>query len=348
LYNQSFRQWNNNANDAKCLLWRAPKQSRLHSQNTESNNIINNTTPIGSIFNSIKDYLSLMRPITIIQAVGAYIVGILVILRHNRAFSCADGGQTIQNNVLQLLASSLSIYLSYGAGMAMNDCTDATLDKLHDDKCDRAIASGRISGRNGWMFCWMLSILSMIFARISTNGIHFMAWNGFNLLLMAGYALGLQKIFLVKNFICGWLAVSPLVGASLFSGMSSNSSTTIHKLYQLAAIGFPLQVAREILKDIQDVESDRGNKDTLPLYIGEINSKRIAYGIVGLINIAMITLPYYWNMFASKPRVYAISLLVGVPMCVRASMLPILEGQVMLKKSISVLLLGMIGGLLLQ
>jgi hypothetical protein len=206
LYNQSFRQWNNNANDAKCLLWRAPKQSRsLHSQNTNSINI-NNTISNRSIHNSIKKYISLMTPITIIQAVGAYIVGLLVILRHNRVFSsCSRGGQ-VQNNVLQLLSSSLSIYLSYGAGMAMNNCTDATLDKLHDDKCDRPIASGRISrrSRNGWMFCWMLSMLSIILAWISTNGIHFMAWNGFNLLLMAGYALGLQKIFLVKNFICGF------------------------------------------------------------------------------------------------------------------------------------------------
>ena len=62
----------------------------------------------------------------------------------------------------------------------------------------------------------------------------------------------------------------------------------------------------------------------------------------------MIGLPHYWKMFASSPPVYAFSLWMGVPMCVRASMLSLVEGQRLLKKSIYVLLVGMIGGLMLQ
>ena len=84
------------------------------------------------------------------------------------------------------------------------------------------------------------------------------------------------------------------------------------------------------------------------MWIGERNSKRIAYGMVALINVVMIGLPHYWNMFASNPPVYALSLGVGVPMCIRAGMLPLVEGQRLLKKSIYVLLVGMISGLLLQ
>jgi 4-hydroxybenzoate polyprenyltransferase len=261
-----FRQ--NSAASSHGGMHRNSKQSfRLHSQNAVSNN---NAIPNSYNTSMIKDYISLMRPITIIQAVCAYVVGLLVILRHNRVFSLSE----IQINVL---LSSLSIYLSYGAGMAMNDCADASLDKVNEVKCDRSIASGRISERDGWIFCGMLAILSMTLARISTDGISFVAWNGLNLLLMAGYALGLQKILLIKNFICGWLAISPLIGASIVSRIVLDHSA-INKLYKLAAIGFPLQVAREILKDIQDVDSDGGTKQTLPIYIGEANSKRIAYG----------------------------------------------------------------------
>jgi len=39
----------------------------------------------------------------------------------------------------------------------------------------------------------------------------------------------------------------------------------VGKLYKLAAIGFPLQVAREILKDVEDVKVDKGTKMTLPI-----------------------------------------------------------------------------------
>ena len=297
-----------------------------------------------------RDYISLMRPVTILQANGAFIVGRLVILRDSKVHGYAS------QQLMSVILASLSIYLSYGAGMVMNDCADAALDAAHGDKRDRSVASGRISRRGGWVFGLILSLASMILAQLSAmstqNGFTdfgFFAWNGLNILLMASYALGMQKLFLIKNLICGWLATSPLIGASMHCGKYYGlSNSIVHKLYQLAFIGFPLQVSREILKDIEDMETDKGNKRTLPLVIGETKSKRIAYGLVALINVVMIVLPHYWSIFSSKPPMYAISVAVGAPMCIRASMLPLLPGQRLLKKSIYVLLFGMISGLLLQ
>jgi 4-hydroxybenzoate polyprenyltransferase len=113
-------------------------------------------------------------------------------------------------------------------------------------------------------------------------------------------------------------------------------------------VGFPVQVAREILKDIEDVDIDEGNKRTLPLVVGETVAHRIAYALVGTVCSAMVLTPSYWNMFASNPPVYAVGVLAGVSMCIRASMLPLKKGETLLKKSIYVLLAGMIGGLLVQ
>ncbi len=295
----------------------------------------------------IRDYFSTMRPITIVQAVGAFLVGRLVILVQQ------SGSLDFKSELPKLILASFSIYLSYGAGMAMNDCADASVDLHHGIKQDRSIASGRISVKNGWIFCTVLSIISLALSKglglqciLGNDG--FLAWNAVNLILMASYALGMQKLFLVKNFLCGWLAVSPLVGASLLGGGRFMGSESSMKLLQLAALGFPLQVAREILKDIEDVDVDRGQKQTLPLLIGERKSKMIAYGIVAIINFAMIFLPSYWKIFSSNPPAYALSVLVGVPMCIRASVLPLEEGQRLLKKSIYVLLAGMISGLILQ
>ena len=171
---------------------------------------------------------------------------------------------------------------------------------------------------------------------------------------MASYALKLQKLFILKNIICGFLAISPLLGASVLLGDTSllnHNDSVVTKLYQLAIIGFPLQVAREILKDIEDVEVDRGQKVTLPLVIGHKKSKRLAYGLVYLINIFMIFNPTYWKMFQSSSYipVYAISVAIGTPMSILASRsISLTKGQKLLKKSIYVLLLGMISGLLLQ
>ena len=246
----------------------------------------------------------------------------------------------------------------------MNDIIDAkTVDSLHAEKQNRSISSGAISIKEGWIFCGILSVVSIAFASfasLSSIGqeaagfeLNFMHWTILNLILMAGYAFGMQRILLIKNIICGLLAISPLIGASLLTltikqqqfGLGSDIT---NKLYQLAAIGFPLQVSREILKDIEDVEVDRGQKQTLPLLIGDTNSKRIAYGLVYIINGALLFSPYYWNMFASEPPLYALSMAIGTPMCIIASLLSLSKGQRLLKKSIYVLLAGMISSLLLQ
>ena len=149
------------------------------------------------------------------------------------------------------------------------------------------------------------------------------------------------------------------------------SSSGTRTLWRLAMVGFPIQVAREILKDVEDVDVDRGNIDggdgddigvprkvTLPLVVGTRWSHRIAYALVGAVCGAMVFTETYWKMFASTnasslsrlpvlASPYGLGVCAGVPMCIRASVLPIKEGERLLKKSIYVLLAGMIGGLLL-
>ena len=258
--------------------------------------------------------------------------------------------------------------------MTMNDIADVNIDSQHNKKQNRSIASNNISVKQGWMFCFVISMLSFAFACLANSmnnynghnmatttntGLNFVGWTILNILLMLSYALGIQRIFLIKNIICGFLAVSPLIGSASLLLIGSTSNNDMHnmmmggtditsKLYQLAVIGFPLQVSREILKDIEDIEVDCGTKQTLPLLIGKTKSKRLAYGIVAIINWILLFSPYYWKMFASRIPVYAISIVVGVPMCIKASILPLEEGQRLLKKSIYVLLFGMIMGLMMQ
>jgi len=305
----------------------------------------------GSIATSSRfsDYLNVLRPVTIVQAVGALIVGYL-------AFSSGQSIAAITAKPVQFISASLSVYLSYGCGMLMNDLIDIDSDALHDDKQDRAIASGRISKKAGWMYCMTLSIISLLLGNIVS--VLFASWTAGNLSMMLAYALGLQKVFLVKNIICGWLAISPLIGASILSeSLATVSLVSIskdaalaksRKLYSLATIGFPMQVSREILKDAEDIEIDRGMKQTLPLVIGIPASHRIAYGLVAFNIGIMVFTPIYWKLFTSALPIFPIGIIVGVPMCVKAALLPLDKGQRLLKKSIYVLLASMIGSLSIQ
>ena len=323
---------------------------------TDKNN--NNKTRIW------RRYVAMMRPVTILQAVGAFLVGYLVILSSQQSKLRRTA---VDLSPLSIISAAISIYLSYGFGMAMNDIADRDIDSLHDAKRGRSLASNSISMKEGRIFCVVLVMLSVAFAFLaercclvgSTENVHgafpqcnnFVGWTIVNLALMAAYAAGAQKVFLLKNILCGMFAISPLIGAATLGKMqlqSTMGNDIAAKLYQLGAIGFPLQVSREVLKDCEDTEIDRGVKQTLPLVIGISNAKRVAYALVAIVNAMMIFSKYYWNMFASHPPVYAVSVAVGTTMCIAASMLPLEKGQRVLKKSIYVLLAGMISGLLLQ
>ena len=291
--------------------------------------------------NVFLDYINAIRPTTCTQAVGALVVGYLALM---------SGQADVRLQTPSMLSASLSVYLSYGAGMVMNDAVDVDSDALHTSKSNRPIASGRISKAAAWTYCAALSVVSLALGQ--GIGWTYEVWTLINLAVMLGYALGLQRILLVKNILCAFLAISPLIGASILTAERSTAPSNaignlaLSKLLRLGAVGFPMHLSREIIKDIEDMDIDRGNKMTLPLAIGRENSHRIAFAIVGCVCGAMIFTPLYWPMFASRYPIYPLSVAIGLPMCFRASFLPLSEGQRLLKKSIYVLLAGMIGGLL--
>ena len=336
------------------------------------------SSPDYALGDCARDYVSILRPATILQAVGALVVGHLT-LQPKRSIP------TLMTP--SILFAALSVYLSYGAGMVMNDVVDAAIDaggrqnqiatdggdKLKLSKADRPLASGRISRQAGWTYCFVLSASALWLAGCASATVAFASaagaisyrfvwWTAGNMAIMLGYALGLQCILLIKNILCGWLAISPLIGAAClvaegctgvlsgsgFSSLLAPDLPVVSKLYLLAAVGFPMQVAREILKDAEDVDIDQGNKITLPMVIGTPASKRLAYNLVASVIMMMVLTPYYWKIFYSHPPVYLIGVLFGFPMCIWASKLQLREGHQLLKKSMHVLLASMIGALLLQ
>ena len=116
-------------------------------------------------------------------------------------------------------------------------------------------------------------------------------------------------------------------------------------------------------------------KVTLPILVGTKISHAVAYAFVAIACILCYT-PQYRSIFTSSTSgttmsslvsssssssvltiitslvksipYYMISTVVGTVMCFKASRLPIKEGERLLKKSIYVLLAGMISGLILS
>jgi 4-hydroxybenzoate polyprenyltransferase len=343
----------------------------LHDSSTELD-----TSSSGGALANIRDCIDLIRPFTLLQAVGSLIVGCLI--RTTTSSSSSLLGINHQQSLIPFMAAVASVYLSYGAGMVANDIADASIDVLDADhgdgdselgsknnnkskkKSNRPIASGRISTRTGGVFAAILSITSIALSygactvpttrTTTTSPLAFTWWTCCNIAVMLAYAFGgLQKILLVKNILVGWLGVSPLImGATALYVTSANRVGIMLEpaLIRLAIIGFATGTAREILKDAQDVDIDTiGNKATIPRLLGIDAAHKIAYAIVASCCIAC-WLPGYRAIFASPPfPIYTTAMALGTTMCIRASTLSLDKGQALFKKSIYVMLGGMIGGL---
>jgi 4-hydroxybenzoate polyprenyltransferase and related prenyltransferases len=317
------------------------------------------------------DYFYVLRPKTILQAVGSFLVGRLILLASSTTITANNLPQFNREYGMSWMFAIASTYISYGAGMVMNDAADVDLDAKSKDKHLRAVASGKISTKSACIYSALLSMISVVMG--SLVSFQFVMWTMMNILLMVGYALGLQKIPLVKNVICGLLAISPLAGASFLctNGLQKSITCTtgdgsdgnlVLLLTRVAMLGFMMQFAREILKDVEDVEIDKGKKMTLPMLIGERASHRIAYCIVAMALIMSMFIPYWHRSTLvvgvaatasaanSSPiplLLYPFAVTAAIVMCTKASTLPVDQGQQLIKKSINVLLAGMISALVI-
>lgn len=320
---------------------------------TNANTNTNTNTTMSSFASTAFDYFHALRPHKGPPlAAGALIVGRLILADRTGSSSTTTTADSASSSSLAMilngptLAAAASVYLSYGAGMVMNDCVDYQADALHKSKQHRPIAAGKISVRAGWIYCAALIAVALALAR--PLGDAFLYWTAGNVAFMAFYIIGIQEMCLLKDILCGWLAMSPLIGASLMvvdrSGVVVGNTD---KLYWLAALGMPWQTAREILGDLDDMKIDEGKKMTLPFVVGPKATHRIAYGIIlGLFTAGIM--PTYRAIFASSPPLYLMSWIVACPLAIRAAFLPVHEGIALVNKCIVIMMGGSVAALMMQ
>jgi geranylgeranylglycerol-phosphate geranylgeranyltransferase len=219
---------------------------------------------------SAAGYIRITRPANAVMAGIAAIV----------AYFVATG--TLVTAVLLLLAA---VTLITAAGNVINDYFDAEIDAVN--RADRPIPAGFVSRRAAFWYAVVL-FLAGIIASLFTNPLC-MGFAVFNSLLLVAYAARLKGMPLIGN-----LAVAYLTGSVfLFGGAFANMSGLVH-LVPLAIMSFLATMARELLKDAEDVEGDAaGGASTLPLRIGVKKTTYCAFVFTLLSTVASIV-PFWW------------------------------------------------------
>jgi geranylgeranylglycerol-phosphate geranylgeranyltransferase len=215
-------------------------------------------------------YLEILRPLNALMAVVAIFLMAII------------SGQF----TLDVFLAGVVVFLVTGAGNSINDYFDHRIDAIN--KPERPIPSGRIPLRIAGIYSFLLFLVGIILAfniNILLGTIALLSS-----FLMIWYAHSLKRMLIVGN-----LAISFLTGLCFVFGGVVVSQIMV-SVY-LGFFAFLMTMAREIVKDMEDVKGDRAEgASTLPIVYGNTISSKLAALFMIIASLASPIL-YVWGVF---------------------------------------------------
>ena len=249
----------------------------------------------------------------IIRPANAVMAGVATII----AYFIATG--TLVPAALLLL---VVVVLITAAGNVINDYFDAEIDAVN--RADRPIPSGQVSRTAALWYAVVLfsaGIAFSLFTNVLCAEIAF-----FNSLLLVLYAARFKSMPVVGNVVVAYLAGSMFLFGGAFAGLAG-----LIYLTPLAVMTFLAMMARELLKDAEDVDGDMvGGASTLPIRIGVKKTAYCAFAFTLLSAVASIVpfLLWGWGIpYLVMIGIVDVVLLIAVyralhcdsPLCIRSS-----------------------------
>jgi geranylgeranylglycerol-phosphate geranylgeranyltransferase len=213
---------------------------------------------------------------TITRPANSVIAGLAAIV----AYLIATG--TLVYGVILLMAA---VTLITAAGNVINDYFDVEIDAIN--RPGRPIPSGAVSRNAALAWAGILFILGLVVCIFTTPlclGIAI-----FNALLLVAYAARLKSTPFFGNAAVSYLSASIFLFGGAFAGWHA-----LLDMLPIAAITFLAMLARELLKDAEDIEGDLvGGADTLPIRIGVRKTAILAFSCATAA-VAASMVPYLW------------------------------------------------------
>ena len=189
--------------------------------------------------------------------------------------------------LINVLIVAIAALLLLSAGNALNDFCDLQIDKVN--KPHRPIPSGRIERKEALTF-------STVLLGIGTCMGILVNWTAFIIAIAVSACLVLYSIKLKRTPLAGNIAIGFLTALVFTSG--GVAVDAIKGTIVPAIFAFLFTTAREIVKDIEDLEGDkRVDAKTSPILWGKDTAMYIAFGfMVSVIIFSLI--PYLINLYS--------------------------------------------------
>ena len=195
---------------------------------------------------------------------------------------------------IPVILAMIAVFFETAAGNVINDYIDYNIDLIN--KPERPIPSGRISLKNGRNYAYFLflagTICGFLISYLTNN------WIPFIIVLIADIILYLYAYKLKSTPLIGNLTVGFMTGFGfVFGGYTINNPNIVMISLYLGFFAFVMTTARELAKDIEDIEGDKSDgARTLPILIGA-KIPAILSAILIIVDSALCPILYFNHIF---------------------------------------------------
>lgn len=188
------------------------------------------------------------------------------------------------------LLLAVVVTLITAAGNVVNDVYDLEIDRIN--RPDRPLPAGLVTLSGAKAYAAVLFIGGLAAAALTTTLCFAIAL--VNSIILVGYAVWLKRTPGIGNVAVAYLTASVFLFGGAFEGIEG----LIQNL-SLATITFLATIAREILKDAEDVDGDAaGGARTLPMLVGVQWTGRLALACAcGAVLVSILPFGDWWGLF---------------------------------------------------
>ena len=211
---------------------------------------------------------------------------------------------------------------------AWNDACDADIDRIAHP--ERPIPSGRVDRRTAVIVALAGGAAGIIMSWIADPSLGILSIGV--AVVMVVYSLRLKRRGLAGNLVVAVLASLPFLYGAWSAGRPDH-------VIPLLSLAIPLHFAREVAKDLEDVEGDRATRSTLPVALGAPAARKTVFGATVVFAIVVMLSAWRWPMLlvpgvlALLPAAVATARSIrgqhGGPALFKTAMVAALAGMVM-------------------
>ncbi len=231
-----------------------------------------------------------------------------------------------ETEFIKVFTAALTAAIITGGGNTLNDYFDINVDKINKPK--RPIPAGKIQKSDALMLAIGLLFIGLGLAK--TINKYCLAIALVNAIMLVIYAAYSKRMLFISNLGVSYLVASIFIFGALAT-ISPGETIDVQKIRIATVItgcAFLMTLAREIIKDIEDVEGDtKLYSKTLPIVIGPAKSRNVAalFAITGILlsltpiiyKFTTLHLPVYGILIGITDLAFIAALTMSAPLAQR-------------------------------